>query len=162
MEDRPVGYQLLADLIAGLHLLWVAVVVFGLLLFLIGGALGWEWTRNRWVRGIHCAMILGVVVRTLFANECPATTWEQELRIAAGQYYVNEEGERIVNYAGSPVGKFCHDLIHPPLEWAPIWVYPIIYAAFAALVLATFWLVPVRWRPAVEPAACTPPSCCSP
>jgi hypothetical protein len=153
-----VFYQLLADTLAALHLLWVGVVVFGLLLTLIGGPLGWKWTRNPWFRGIHFAMIAAVVLRTLFAAQCPVTDWERDCRIAAGQYVVDEEGHTVITYAGSPVGKLCHDLIHPPAEWAPLWVYPIIYAVFAALVLATFWLVPVRWNTTEEPLQCTPSS----
>ncbi len=147
------GYLWLADILAGLHLLWVAVVFFGLLLILVGGPLGWAWVRNPWVRGIHLAMIVGVVVRTVFASECPITVWERECRIAVGHYYFNDEGNYVITYPDSPWGKLAHDIIHPPPEWLDYRAYPPIYAAFAVLVLASFWLVPVRRGRAEEPAS---------
>lgn len=145
---------LLADVLAVLHLLWVAVVVFGLVLTLIGGALGWKWTSNRWFRGIHLAMIVLVVLRTTMWAECPVSTWERDLRVAAG--HVDEDG--YPTYEGSPVGQFCHDAIHPPTPEELLWIFPVIYAAFGLLILATFWIVPVQWRPNEEaqPAVTVP------
>lgn len=129
-------YVYLADAIAVLHTGYVLAVVLGLLATLLGRALGWEWVRNRWFRMIHLAMIVGVVVRTLIWNECPLTWWERDLR----------ELSR-VDYPWTTLGKFAHDMIHPaavPPEMN--WIYPVLYAAFAVLVVATLWLVPIRWQ----------------
>lgn len=126
-------YQLLADVVVALHVGYVACVVFGLLLILVGKARGWQWVRNRWFRGVHLAMIVGVVLRALIWTECPLTWWEADLRELAGQ----------VNFEGSPVGKVLHDLIHPSL---PLWVFPVVYVLFGGLIVGAFWLVPVRWR----------------
>src|SRR5262245_53359959 len=139
------SYALLADLMAGLHVAYVAVVVFGLVLILVGHALGWRWVGNRWFRGIHLAMIVGVVIRAAIWTECPMTWWEEALRERA-------KGHGPV---GSKLGLFLHDLIHPDL---PMWVFPVVYVIFAALVVAAFWLVPVRWRPrrGGQPLTATP------
>jgi hypothetical protein len=126
-------YCYLADAVAALHVAYVLAVLLGLVLTLVGHALGWRWVSNRWFRLIHLALIVGVIVRATIWTECPLTSWEDGLRALGGQ----------ANYEGSPVGKFLHNLIHPPL---PIWVFPIVYVAFGALVVAAFWLVPVRWR----------------
>lgn len=127
-------YRIAADIVAGLHVAWVLVVLLGLVLFLIGGARGWTWVRSPWIRGLHLAMILLVIARTvLWSDVCPLTTWEYALRDLGGQE----------DFEGSPVGWFFHVIIHPPL---PLWVFPPVYSVFGLLVLATFWLVPVRWR----------------
>lgn len=131
-------YRTLADVIAGLHVAYVACVVFGLLLILVGHALGWKWVSNRWFRLVHLAMIVGVVIRALIWTECPLTWWERDLRDLAGQ----------VNFEGSPVGKVLHDLIHPDL---PLWIFPIVYAAFGLLIVAAFWIAPVNWRSRTSP-----------
>src|SRR4029079_7904709 len=52
------GYRLLADLIVAIHAAYVAFVVVGLLLILIGLACGWKWVRNWWFRVAHLVAIL--------------------------------------------------------------------------------------------------------
>ena len=78
-------YALLADLIVVIHFGYVAFVVLGLLIILLGGVLRWRFVRNFWFRAIHLTMILIVVIEALFKIVCPLTVWEYELRIAAGQ-----------------------------------------------------------------------------
>src|SRR5262249_54037495 len=97
------NYQLLADIVVAIHVGWVAFVGFGLLLILLGWALGWKWVGNRWFRTIHLGMISIVIVRALVWSECPLTTWERSLRQLAGQ----------VDFQGSQIGYFLHRLIHP-------------------------------------------------
>ena len=126
-------YVWLADFVVAVHVAYVACVVFGLFAFLLGKAFGWGWVHNRWVRGIHLAMILIVVARSLVWEECPLTTWEDDLRVLGKQ----------VDLEGSRVGAVLHAVIHPGL---PMWSYPVIYALFACLVVATLWIVPVAWR----------------
>ena len=94
----------LADLIAGVHVAYVVAVVRGLLLTLAGQALGWQWVSNRWFRLTHLALIVAVIVRAALWQECPLTWWSAICALG-GQ----------VDYAGSPVGKCLHDLIHPDL-----------------------------------------------
>src|SRR5262245_42677684 len=118
-------YVFLADVIATIHAAWVFVVVFGLLFTLLGGWLGWRWAGNRWWRSIHLAMILAVILRAAIWDSCPLTWWENDLREMAGQ----------VDYEGSPVGKFMHDLIHPGTQNVPNWVWLPVYAVFGALVI---------------------------
>jgi hypothetical protein len=139
------SYRLLADLTTAAHAAYVACVVFGLLLTILGKLFGWQWVTNRWFRSIHLAMIALVVLRTIVWPECPLTWWERDLRTLAGQ--INDEGE--INFEGSPVGEVLHHLIHPDL---PLSVFPPVYAAFGLLIVATLWFVPVNWRG----VTCTP------
>jgi hypothetical protein len=129
-----VFYRWLADLVVAVHVGYVACVLLGLLVILLGGALGWRWVHNRWFRSVHLLLIVTVVVRALLTPVCPLTTWESDFAARA-----HEQG-----FERSAVGLFLHELIHPHL---PLWVFPIIYILFALLVVGAFWLVPVRWRP---------------
>lgn len=126
-------YRLLADLVVALHVGYVACVVLGLIVILVGRVLHWHWVANRWFRLLHLAMIVGVILRASIWSECPLTWWERDLRELAGQE----------NFEGSPLGKVLHDLIHPDL---PLWVFPVVYVIFGGLIVAAFWLVPVQWR----------------
>jgi len=126
-------YVFLADVIAAIHVGYVLAVLVGLVLILVGKAVGWRWVGNRWFRLIHLGMIVIVILRAAIWDACPLTWWEQDLRTLGGQ----------VDYEGSPVGKFLHDLIHFN---APLWVFQTAYVCFGLLVAAAFWLVPVRWR----------------
>jgi len=132
-----VFYSVLADVIATVHVAWVAFVFFGLVFILLGRALGWQWVSNRWFRGIHMAMISLVVMRCVVWDLCPLTTWEGSLREIAALQEVK----------GSAFGLFMHDLIHPDAPSVPIQAYHAVYAVFATLVAASFWIAPVNWRP---------------
>lgn len=75
----------LADLIVVAHLAYVAFVVVGLLLVLAGWALGWAWVRSPLFRLLHLLSIAIVAAESVAGVTCPLTTWEYELRSAAGQ-----------------------------------------------------------------------------
>src|SRR5262245_18139452 len=126
------GY--LADLIVAFHSAYVGYVVFGFLAILVGAALGWKWVGNRWFRCSHLVMITIVAVEAIFGWECPLTTWEAQLRQAAGQQVSD----------GTFMGRLMHHLIF--IDSVPPWVLHWGYIAFALLVAATFWFAPVRWR----------------
>jgi len=129
-------YSILADFIATIHFAWVAFVVFGLVFVLLGKWRGWSWVKNRWFRGIHVAMILVVLARTTVLEVCPLSTWEESLLKLA-------EAEQATR---TSFGAFMHLAIHPDTEAVPMWVYPPIYAVYAVLIVAAFWIVPVEWR----------------
>ncbi|HEX5629286.1 MAG TPA: DUF2784 domain-containing protein [Usitatibacteraceae bacterium] len=120
---------MLADLVLLLHAAFVVFVVGGLVAVWVGAALGWGWARNPWLRGLHLAAIAFVVVQSVLGYTCPLTIWEDALRGAA-----TGEG-------------FIQRWVRALLYWsAPPWVFTALYAAFGALVAATWWLVPPRRR----------------
>jgi MFS superfamily sulfate permease-like transporter len=125
-------YRLLADAIVVLHFAWVAFVVVGLALILLGVALQWRWVRNFWFRAIHLLMIGIVVVEALGGVTCPLTTWEREWRELGG-----EEGQR-----GSFVGRLINRLLFYDL---PDLVFRVLHCVFGAAVAATFIFAPPRW-----------------
>lgn len=125
-------YIILANLVVFLHLVYVAFVPLGLVVVWVGYFCRWQWVRNFWFRVIHLLMIGVVVLETVFRIECPLTTWENQLREAAGQDIRGEDF----------IARFLNDLIY----WdAPKWVFPLMYYGFGALVLLTFLVVRPRW-----------------
>ena len=121
-----------ADLVTLIHAAYVAVVVLGFVAILVGWAAGWDWVRNRYFRIVHVAMILLVCCEALVGTTCPLTVWENMLRVKGG-----ESG-----YSRDFVGYWLDSLI---FYQAPLWVFTTAYLTFGALVIVTFWLVPMRW-----------------
>ena len=125
-------YSLLADLVVVIHVACVIFNVFGLLAVLVGRLLRWKWVRNFWFRTIHLMMIAFLVVQVLGDIACPLTTLEKHFMFKAG----------LEPYPRSFVGECLHNLIFYDVE---PWVFTVYYCGFAAVVLATFFLVPPRW-----------------
>ncbi|OHB68006.1 MAG: hypothetical protein A2V70_06695 [Planctomycetes bacterium RBG_13_63_9] len=133
--------RLLADLIVVVHFAWVAFVVLGMVLILVGLARRWRWVRDFWFRGAHFLMIAIVVAESLGGIVCPLTQWECNLRVKGGD----------AGRPGSFVGRWVHDLIY--FE-SPQWLLTVVYCLFGAAVLLTWILAPPHWprqKPAAEP-----------
>ena len=131
---EPVAYAIAADLVLLAHTLFVAFVVFGLLLIVAGGPLGWSWVRNPWFRAAHLAGIGIVVLQAWAGIVCPLTTWEMALRARAGD----------AAYSGSFVGHWLEELLY---YQAPPWVFAVAYTIFGVLVvLSWIWVRPRAFR----------------
>lgn len=126
-------YRLTADLVVVVHFAFVAFVVIGLLLTLVGGVRRWEWVRSIRFRAIHLAAIGFVVAESLFGVTCPLTVWEQHLRDLAGQ----------VSYRGDFIATWVHDLLFFDAE---PWVFTLCYCSFGVVVVLSWLLVPPRLR----------------
>lgn len=126
-------YLLAADLLLFAHVLFVAFVVIGLVLILIGKFLAWSWVRNPWFRIAHLAAIGVVVLQSWAGVICPLTTWEMALRERAGD----------IVYTGSFISHWMASILY---FHAPAWVFAVSYTAFAAAVIASwFWVRPRRF-----------------
>ena len=125
-------YRITADLILAVHTSFVLFVVLGLVLILVGGALGWSWVRHPWFRLGHLLAIVFVAGQTWLGAICPLTILEMELRSRAGD----------ATYSGSFVAHWMETLLYYD---APMWVFAMCYTAFGLLV-ATSWII-VRPRP---------------
>jgi hypothetical protein len=132
-------YGFLADGVVALHFAYVAFVVGGELVILLGLACRWQWVRNLWFRLTHLLFIGVVAAEAAFGVACPLTVWEVRLRELAGQPV--EEG--------SFLGRLFHNLLFVPVE--PSWL-PVLHIGFGVLVLLTFLLAPPR-RLAARPSS---------
>jgi hypothetical protein len=132
------SWRLLADVVAAMHAAYVAFVVLGLIAIIVGYAMGWGWVRNGYFRGAHLAAILLVCAESIFGATCPLTALENLARIRGAQ----------AGYGGDFLGYWIDWLI---FYHAPPWVFTMGYLAFGALVLATWWIVPVRWSRRAHP-----------
>ena len=131
-----------ADLVTTIHAGYVAFVVAGFVAVLIGGAAHWHWVRNFYFRVVHLAMILLVCCEALMGATCPLTVWENALRVRGGEY----------GYSRDFIGYWLDRLI---FYEAPAWVFTAAYLTFGAMVLLTFWFVPVKWRAASRSQSCS-------
>ncbi len=69
------GYRILADLLVGIHVLFVAFVM-------VGGLLALRWP---WVAAVHLPSAVWGAMIEFQGWICPLTPWEKSLRAAAGQ-----------------------------------------------------------------------------
>jgi hypothetical protein len=125
------NYQWLADGLVVVHAGYVAFVIVGELLILLGAWRGWRWVRNFTFRAIHLMMILIVVLEALLGIVCPLTEWEDQLRRMAGQ----------TPQEGSFIGRWVHELLFFDL---PAEAFTVVYTLFGLLVLATLIFCPPR------------------
>lgn len=119
-------WDLLADGVLVLHALFVAFVVVGQLLILIGLLRKWSWVRGFRFRLAHLGAIGIVVLQAWAGIPCPLTILESLLRERAG-------GDA---YPGSFLAWWLHRLIFFD---APLWVFTLVYSLFGALVVATWY-----------------------
>ncbi len=126
-------YLGLADAVLVIHAAFVAFVLVGQLLIWIGWWRRWAFVRNFWFRAAHLASIGVVAVESLAGWVCPLTTWENKLRLLAG------DGQR---YEGSFIEHWLHRVMFFDLGAT---VFMIIYLAFFLVVALSLWLVPPKW-----------------
>lgn len=126
-------YLIAADAVLLLHVLFVAFVVVGLLLIVLGGVLTWHWVRNRTFRVLHLAAIGVVVAQAWVGMICPLTTIEMWLRSRAGDAV----------YQGSFISHWLESILY---YQAPAWVFAVGYTAFGVAVAASWFLVRPRSR----------------
>lgn len=126
----PALAALLADAVLALHAGVVAFAVFGALAILVGAPRGWRWVRGFAFRAAHLVLLLVIALQAWMGRLCPLTTWEQALRIRAGQRTYDESFIQ-------------HWLSRAIFFDAPWWAFVLAYTAFAALVAACWW----RWPP---------------
>ncbi|MEM1263714.1 MAG: DUF2784 domain-containing protein [Pseudomonadota bacterium] len=138
--NAVVGYAVAADVVLALHVSVVVFVVLGLLLVLLGWAMGWQWIRNPWFRLTHLACIAVVAVQSWFGIVCPLTTLEMYFRRLAGE----------ATYSGSFIGHWLNSLLYYQAPW---WIFMLVYTLFGSLVVATWiWVRPNAFRGGDAPA----------
>jgi uncharacterized protein DUF2784 len=120
-----------ADVVLGLHVLFVAFVVLGLVAVLLGKVLSWSWVRNVGFRVAHLVAIAVVVGQAWLGVVCPLTKLEMALRARAGDAV----------YAGTFVSHWLEELLY---YQAPTWVFVVCYTVFGLLVAASWLWVPPR------------------
>ena len=130
MEEGAL-YLLAADVLLFVHASFVAFVIFGLVLILIGKLFPWAWVRNPWFRWAHAAGIGIVVLQSWLGVICPLTTWEMALRERAGDAI----------YSGAFIGHWLESILY---YRAPEWIFTVSYTLFGVLVAASWFWVPPR------------------
>ncbi|MEE9493588.1 MAG: DUF2784 domain-containing protein [Gammaproteobacteria bacterium] len=127
----PICYLMIADVLLLLHVLVVVFIVAGLVVIYVGRALAWSWVRNPWFRSLHVAAMGIVTIQSWIGSICPLTTWEMSLR--------NQADGTV--YAGSFISYWLESLLY---FQAPVWLFTVVYTAFGALVIASWFFVRPR------------------
>ena len=122
-------HLILADLILVTHALFVAFVILGLVMILLGRYWRWGWVKNWRFRVIHLLAIGIVIAESWLGLICPLTEWENRSREAAG-------GSA---YSSSFIQHWLHEILF--YDFAP-WVFTVAYTVFGILVLIAWLLVP--------------------
>jgi hypothetical protein len=134
-----------ADVLVTLHLAFVAFVVVGQLLIVVGAVCGWKWVRDFWFRAIHLLSIGVVAAEGLAGVECPLTGWERDLR--GGNLFATE--------GSCWLGRVANGILFYQIDPSNVKYFQYGHIAFGVLVLLTFLLAPPRlpWRkrPAAAP-----------
>ena len=134
MPSHQQLYSLLADAILLVHLVFVAFVILGFILIWVGHFCRWPFVHNFRFRLLHLLAIGFVLAESLLGFICPLTTWENQMRIRAGQG---------TGYDGSFIQHWFGRLLF--YEWSER-TFALLYAAFFLFVVLTFWIVRPRWR----------------
>ncbi|MFL6210527.1 MAG: DUF2784 domain-containing protein [Pyrinomonadaceae bacterium] len=126
-------YARLADFVVVIHIAYVAYIIVGLGLILVGWQRRWPWVRNLWFRLTHLVAILIVVLELILQTTCPLTMLELNLRSWAGQPVT----------ATPFVDRLMHFVL---LGWLPGAVTNSTYVLVALVIAVTFVLAPPRWH----------------
>ncbi|QEL15232.1 DUF2784 domain-containing protein [Limnoglobus roseus] len=133
-------YGILADAMVAAHVGYVAFVLFGQLAIILGAGMKWQWVRNPWFRGLHLLAIGIVVLEEFMGWRCPLTTWEEQLRLLAGQTI---DG-------GTFMGRLLHDVLFIDDVW-PVKAIQVLHVAFGVLVVQALIMCPPRLKRADLP-----------
>jgi len=132
MNLSPTLAAALADAILVLHVGIVAFVVMGAVAIFVG-CTRWRWVRGFGWRLLHVLLMTFIALQAWLGSLCPLTVWEQALRRSAGQ----------ATYGESFIEHWLSRLIFFDAPW---WSFVAAYSAFAALVIAAWFVVPPRRR----------------
>ena len=114
-------YSLLADGVLAFHVAVVLFVIGGLVLVLLGNAVGWTWVNGSLFRWLHLCAIAVVVAESWAGFTCPLTTLENVLRARSGTQGM---GASFIEY------WFQRVLFYE----APSWIFMLGYTLFGAAV----------------------------
>lgn len=118
----------LSYLVLAIHFAVITFNVAGLIAIPLGARLGWAFVRAPLWRIVHLISWAVVAAQAAAGRACFLTDWQFDL--AGGE--------------GDPepvVARLVNDLIYWPL---PLWAFTALYAVTFALVIALFWIVPIR------------------
>ena len=118
-------YQIAADIVIVIHVLWIAFVILGFPFAL--------WLNNARWRLIHLAAVIWMVLMQVSRTICPLTYLEAWLK---------SEGRAADVYSG----KFLIETIERLIYVDSVTLEKIMYAtsAYLALIVLSFWFRPIR------------------
>ena len=133
-------YGILADVVVGLHLAYVAYVLLGQVFIVAAGTLKWSCGRNPWFRWTHITAIAVVAYEAVRGIRCPLSEWEEQLRALGGEAAALD-GETFM-------GRVLHNLLFVDQYFTngtpPEGFFTTAYIAVLLIVVQAFLLYPPR------------------
>jgi hypothetical protein len=126
-------FDLLANLVAVLHLAYFLFIVLGTVAIVAGPSLRWRWIHNLWFRIFHIAAVYLVLIEDLFHIPCLLNVLQWGLRSANGRNPQATEG----------VGVVLDALLFSTI---PGWVLDVMYVSLGVGLPVLLYLVPPMWR----------------
>jgi len=125
--------EVLANLVAALHIGYFVFVVGGFLAILASARRRSGWVFNPWFRIVHLCAVLFVLAEDVFRFPCPLNLLEGSLRGSPAS---------TVNPPGAATGLFDLLLRHT----IPGWFLDAMYWTLGVTLLALFYFLPPRFR----------------
>lgn len=126
--------QLLADLVAVLHIGYFLFIVVGTVAIVVGPKLEWRWIRNLPFRLLHVAAVYVVLIEDAFGIPCPLNVMQWSLRTTAGGPQEVTEG----------VSGILDGLLFRTIPGSAL---DVMYWSLGVLLLLLLYLVPpASWR----------------
>jgi hypothetical protein len=126
--------QLLANLVAFIHIGYFLFIVVGAVAIVVGPRLGWRWIRHLPFRILHVAAVYVVLFEETFGIPCPLSMMQWTLRTAGGGPPEATEG----------VGGVLDGLLFRTI---PGWALDGMYWSLGVGLLLLLYLVPpASWR----------------
>src|SRR5882672_6177847 len=125
--------NLLANVVAAVHICYFLFCVGGLFAILIGIRKSWRWIRNPWFRILHFVAVLFVVAEDILNIQCPLNVAEWTLR--------SETGSAIAVEATPGVGGVLDHLLRHTIPGSVLHIF--YWSATALLIGLFFWIPPI-------------------
>ncbi|MGL1894269.1 MAG: DUF2784 domain-containing protein [Spirochaetaceae bacterium] len=125
-------YDIFADLILIIHLLYVAFAIGGELIILIGAIFKWHFIYILSFRIIHLISVIFVAIEASLGIICPLTSLEYNFRILSGQ---NVESNMTL------IARLVRKVIFYDF---PSFVFTITYILFGLVVICTIIFIPPK------------------
>jgi hypothetical protein len=134
--------DLLANLVALIHIGYFLFIVLGTAGIIIGPRLGWRWIRNVWFRLLHLAAVYIVLIEEVFHIPCLLNVLQWGVRSAGGRDPQATEG----------VGLVLDGLLFRTI---PGWALDVMYWSLGLGLLVLLYLVPPSSRRVGESVSAT-------
>lgn len=125
-------YDIFADIILIIHLLYVFFAIGGELLIVFGAVFKWNFIRIVSFRVVHLIAVIFVAIEAILGITCPLTSLEYKFRLLSGQHVESD-----LSFVGGLVQRIIfYDF--------PSYIFTMSYILFGLIVITTIIFIPPK------------------